>query len=82
MRVAGELLARNGSEVLVKGEEENFSHNTHYARALKKLSFLLSSKMLHFLSQIACLLPCVFESHLSLHMLQFDHMREVSASPK
>ena len=66
MRVAGELLARNGSEVLVKGEEENFSHNTHYARALKKLSFLLS-KMLHFLSQIACLPPCVYESHLSLH---------------
>ena len=79
MRVAGELLARNGSEVLVKGEEENFSHNVC---ALKKLSLLLSSKMLHFLSQIACLLPCVFESHLSLHMLQFDHMREVSASPK
>ena len=71
MRVAGELLARNGSEVLVKGEEENFSHNVC---ALKKLSFLLSSKMLHFLSQIACLLPCVFESHLSLHMLQFDHI--------
>ena len=35
MRVAGELLARNGSEVLVKGEEENFSHNV----CSKKIEF-------------------------------------------